>query len=90
MSGEDTTSTVLEFDSWWWGNCFYLDSKTREVFWEFIKKAPEKFHDLPLKERIEIRKNFDKTFLSLQEAVELPPIKDIKLDDFNIKKEEKG
>jgi hypothetical protein len=89
-SGKETITTVTKCDNWWWENCFYLDAETREVFYEFIKKVPEKFHELPLKERIAIRTDMERIIVSLQEAVELPPIKDIKLDDFESKKEDKG
>jgi hypothetical protein len=40
--------------------------------------------------RSKLRISLDRTFLLLQKGVELPPIKDIKIDDFIIKKPNNG
>jgi len=89
MSGKETTPTTIKCENWWWKNCFYLDAESREAFWKAIRLAPENYHALPLKERIEIRDILNSTYDALQKAVELPPIKDFNLDDYNIQQEEK-
>ncbi len=88
MIGRDTNIFAKKCEDWWWDNCFYLDGESREAFWNAFRLAPENYHELPLPERIEIRHGLERTFSLLQKGVELPPIKDVNLDDFAMPKKE--
>jgi hypothetical protein len=87
MNEKDVMIIALKCEDWWWENCLYLDAEPREAFWSAFRLAPSNYHKLPPEEKKETRKDLDKAFLSIEKAVQLPPI-NIKLDDF--KKEDKG
>jgi hypothetical protein len=86
MHTNELDGVVIECQNWWYNNCLYLDAKAREAFYRAFRAASN--HEILLRNlvnggttREEIERNGDVIRAAghiIEQAVELPPIKDFR------------
>ena len=77
---EDAGAVAYECQQWWYKNCLYLSSRTRDSF-KYTCNVVSWYNDLTdLKDRVKYRKEVEETGRFIVEDVDLPPLTDADIE----------